>query len=62
MSWRSLTAVKSSARGTPVALKEFTKAASLEEAFITLTGHAIRDESASAQDRMRTMGKVWGRT
>jgi ABC-2 type transport system ATP-binding protein len=49
------------ARGTPALLKETTKAASLEEAFISLTGHAIRDEEASSQDRMRVMGKMWGR-
>ncbi len=47
--------------GTPSFLKESTKTASLEEAFIALTGQAIRDEEASAQDRMRTLGKVWGR-
>ena len=49
------------ARGTPASLKENTKSTSLEEAFIALTGHAIREEEASAQDRMRAFGKVWGR-
>ena len=49
------------ARGTPASLKESTKTATLEEAFIALTGHAIRDEEASPQDRMRTMSRVWGR-
>jgi len=38
---------------TPVLLKEKTKTNSLEEAFITLTGHEIRDEKASVIDRMR---------
>jgi ABC-2 type transport system ATP-binding protein len=53
---------KIAARGTPASLMESTKTTSLEEAFIALTGHAIRDESASSTDAMRTMGKVWGRT
>jgi len=41
------------ALGTPSLLKEKTKTNSLEEAFIALTGHEIRDEKASAVDRMR---------
>jgi ABC-2 type transport system ATP-binding protein len=49
------------AQGTPVALKEKTQTPSLEDAFIALTGYAIRDEEASSTDRMRTIGKVWGR-
>ena len=49
------------ARGTPASIKELTKATTLEEAFIALTGRAIRDEEASPQDRMRTAGKVWGK-
>lgn len=48
-------------RGTPAFLKESANAESLEDAFIALTGHAIREEEASAQDRMRAMGKAWGR-
>jgi len=50
------------AHGTPGALKENANAATLEEAFISLTGHAIRDEQASSSDRTRTMGRLWGRT
>ena len=50
------------ARGTPDSLKESTQTTSLEEAFIALTGRAVRDEDASAQDKMRVMGKVWGRS
>jgi ABC-2 type transport system ATP-binding protein len=50
------------AQGTPQSLKERTQSASLEDAFIALTGHAIRDESASPMDRMRAVGKIWGRT
>jgi ABC-2 type transport system ATP-binding protein len=49
------------AQGTPTALKEKTQTPSLEDAFIALTGYAIRDEEASSTDRMRTIGKVWGR-
>ena len=50
------------ARGTPEALKENANTATLEEAFISLTGHAIRDEPATARDRTRTMGRLWGRS
>jgi ABC-2 type transport system ATP-binding protein len=41
------------AEGTPLQLKEKTQTNFLEEAFIALTGHEIRDEKASAIDRMR---------
>jgi ABC-2 type transport system ATP-binding protein len=50
------------ARGSPEALKENANSATLEEAFISLTGHAIREEQASARDRTRAMGRIWGRT
>jgi ABC-2 type transport system ATP-binding protein len=50
------------ARGSPAALKQSANVATLEEAFISLTGHAIRDEQASTKDRMRAMGRMWGRT
>jgi ABC-2 type transport system ATP-binding protein len=36
-------------------------ATTLEEAFIKLTGHEMRNEEASAVDSMRQMRKVWGR-
>ena len=49
------------ARGTAQSLKESTGKASLEDAFIALTGRQIRDEEASAQDRMRTFNKAWKR-
>ena len=49
------------AQGTPAELKERTQSLTLEEAFIALTGYAIRNEEISAMDRMRNMGKVWGR-
>ena len=47
------------AQGTPGELKERTKSATLEDAFIALTGHAIREEEATSADRMRMMGRVW---
>ena len=47
------------AQGTPGDLKERTKSATLEDAFIALTGHAIREEEANATDRMRIMGRAW---
>jgi ABC-2 type transport system ATP-binding protein len=42
---------------TAVAVKRPT----LDDVFLKLTGHAIRDESASATDQLRTMAKAWGR-
>lgn len=47
------------AEGSPAELKEKTQAKTLEDAFITLTGHAIRDEEASSADQMRMMRRVW---
>ncbi len=47
------------ARGAPEKLKEEAKAKTLEDAFITLTGHSIREEEASALDSMRNMRKMW---
>jgi ABC-2 type transport system ATP-binding protein len=47
------------AQGTPASLKEQTKSPTLEDAFIALTGHAIREEEANATDRMRIMGRAW---
>jgi len=49
------------AHGTAQSLKDSTNAATLEEAFIALTGHAIRDEEASTQQRMRDFSKVWAK-
>ena len=49
------------AQGTPESLKKEANAASLEDAFLTLTGHSIREESVSGLDRSRTMAKAWGR-
>lgn len=47
------------ARGTAQTLKQSTGAATLEDAFIALTGHAIREEEASAQQRMRDVSRAW---
>ncbi len=48
------------AQGTPKEIKAQTNAESLEEAFLTLTGATIRDESADSADAMRVMAKMWG--
>jgi ABC-2 type transport system ATP-binding protein len=47
------------AQGTPAELKAQTNAASLEAAFLALTGTTIRDERADAADQMRQMGRMW---
>lgn len=47
------------AQGSPEELKERAQAKNLEDAFIQLTGHTIRDEEASSTDRMRMMRRVW---
>jgi len=49
------------AQGSPAELKEKTQSKTLEDAFIALTGHTIRDEEGSSADRMRMMRKVWRR-
>ncbi|MDE2026306.1 MAG: ATP-binding cassette domain-containing protein [Patescibacteria group bacterium] len=46
------------AQGSSTDLKEQTKSSSLEDAFLTLTGRAIRDEDADAKDRMRMHMKL----
>jgi ABC-2 type transport system ATP-binding protein len=51
---------KLAAQGTPAQIKELTGAASLEDAFLALTGATIRDEDASSTDRMRQFAKMWG--
>ncbi|MEO8657154.1 MAG: ATP-binding cassette domain-containing protein [Bryobacteraceae bacterium] len=48
------------AQGTPEELKQRTGAASLEEAFLALTGTAIRSEGADSADQMRQFSKMWG--
>ncbi len=49
------------AQGTPAELKQQTNTESLEQAFLALTGTAIRDESASSADQMRQFVKAWRR-
>ncbi len=49
------------ARGTPASLKKKAKVKTLEEAFIKLTGHSLRDEDASSVDAMRMHRKLWRR-
>lgn len=48
-------------QGTPAALKKKARAKSLEDAFIKLTGHTLRDEDASNIEVMRNMKKMWRR-
>jgi ABC-2 type transport system ATP-binding protein len=47
------------AEGPPADLKTSTQSATLEDAFIALTGHAIREEEASTADRQRAMRRAW---
>ena len=49
------------ASGTPQSLKAETNCPTLEAAFIALTGHEIRQETASSHDNLRAMSKIWGR-
>jgi ABC-2 type transport system ATP-binding protein len=49
------------ARGTSNELKESTKTKSLEEAFLSLTGHVIRDEAVDGLDAMRNHRRMWTR-
>jgi len=49
------------AHGTPAALKKKAKVKTLEEAFIRLTGHGLRDEDASGIESMRMHRKLWRR-
>jgi len=48
------------AMGSGEELKKQTNTASLEEAFLQLTGGAIREEAASGADHMRSMRRAWG--
>jgi ABC-2 type transport system ATP-binding protein len=49
------------AQGSCESLKEKTHKQTLEEAFIALTGHVIREDAASPTDRTRLRHKVWKR-
>jgi ABC-2 type transport system ATP-binding protein len=48
------------AQGTPEELKQQTSSNSLEEAFLALTGSAIRDEAANSTDQLRQVAKMLG--
>jgi ABC-2 type transport system ATP-binding protein len=47
------------AQGSVAAIKEKTGGATLEEAFIALTGRTIREEDANPADRMRLLRRAW---
>lgn len=49
------------AQGTPEELQKKTGATSLEDAFLQLTGSAIRAEESTGSERMRMTRKIWGR-
>jgi len=49
------------AQGSSQELQQQTGTASLEQAFLGLTGSTIRDESAGASDQMRQFMKAWRR-
>ncbi|MEW6610443.1 MAG: ATP-binding cassette domain-containing protein [Patescibacteria group bacterium] len=46
---------------SPRNIIQLTGAASLEEAFLKLTGNTIRDEQASSLDQLRVHHRAWGR-
>jgi ABC-2 type transport system ATP-binding protein len=48
------------AQGTPVEVKASQDAATLEDAFLKLTGRTIRDEESNAADRTRMMMRAIG--
>jgi ABC-2 type transport system ATP-binding protein len=48
-------------QGTPARLKQNTNTGSLEEAFLNLTGHEIREEDATSRDHMRMGRRMWHR-
>jgi len=49
------------AEGTAAELRASTRSESLEQAFLSLTGSAIREEEVSSLDRMRSMAKLFRR-
>jgi ABC-2 type transport system ATP-binding protein len=48
-------------QGSPEQLKAQTGSATLEQAFLALTGTVIREEEANSVDRLRTMAKAFRR-
>lgn len=50
------------AQGSPQALKDQTGTASLEDAYLALTGSSIRDETANfGADQMKQFAKMWSK-
>jgi ABC-2 type transport system ATP-binding protein len=49
------------AQGSPQGLKTNTQSATLEDAFLKLTGKNIRSEEANHIDTLRTHARAWGR-
>jgi len=49
------------AQGTAKELRKKTKSKTLEDAFIKLTGHGIRDEGARSVDKLRNTMRMMGR-
>lgn len=47
------------ASGSTNELKKETKTNTLENAFLSLTGHEIRDEDANSTDKLRSTRKMW---
>ena len=47
------------AQGTAAELRQQTGGNTLEDAFIALTGHSVREAEATPIDRMRRMRQVW---
>lgn len=47
--------------GTLEDIKKQTKTSTLEEAFLALTGSAVRQEEVTGVDRMRSMRRMWQR-
>jgi ABC-2 type transport system ATP-binding protein len=50
---------KLAAQGTPAEIKQQAGVATLEDAFLALTGSTIREEGADNTDRMRQFAKMW---
>ena len=46
-------------KDTPSRLKKATKTKTVEEAFLKLTGHSIREEAGTIKDRMRITARTW---
>ena len=49
------------AMGTVEEIKKKAGTPTLEDAFINLTGHAIRDEDAGPVEHLRQRARAWGR-